>query len=105
MAVSEANSSLLGVGLRTGETKGERGLAVPSHLPPVAVPVPGQPQHPRAPTGLSEGQADTSTLVWHPQQHRPQGQQMALNFLPTLGGKGFIYSLKVQGGVLELSWL
>lgn len=41
MVVSEANSSLPDVGLGTGGTTGEMGLAVPSQLLAVAVPVPG----------------------------------------------------------------
>lgn len=59
MVSSEANSSLLDLGLGTGGTKGERGLAVPSQL--LAVPVPGELQHPTTPPGLQERQAAPSS--------------------------------------------
>lgn len=64
---------------------------------------------PTTPAGPREGagsplqtcmaSSDSSILPF-----RPQRQQIALNFLFILGRRDLIYSLKVQGGVLELSW-
>lgn len=51
MVVSEANRRLPDAGLGTGERKGERGLAVSSHLLPVAVPVPRMLPAPHNPCG------------------------------------------------------
>lgn len=64
---------------------------------------------PTSPAGPGEGagsplqpcmaSSDSSILPF-----RPQRQQTALNFLFILGRRDLIYSLEVQGGVLELSW-
>lgn len=87
----------------TGETKGERVLAGSSHLLPcgcaciVIAPTTPQPlqDHTRGQVALS----NSSILLFSPQK-----QQIALNFLFILGRRDLVYSLKVQGGVLELSW-